>query len=120
MTHDAVATSPITARAIAHDPVLALVRSHLPPSSPPASEVDCRRVRDQALADIQRHPAALVDSVLQLAELCAALAEAAGDRLGRGPAELVETYRGLLRMVADERPTLQVVRSADRAGSQES
>jgi hypothetical protein len=68
-----------------------------------------RTGRDQALAEIQRHPAVLVDTALQLAELCAALAEAAGDRLGRGPAELVETYRGLLRMVADERPPLRMV-----------
>jgi hypothetical protein len=93
MTHDA------------HDPVLALVCSHLQP----AVGEGVRTGRDQALAEIQRHPAVLVDTALQLAELCAALAEAAGDRLGRGPAELVETYRGLLRMVADERPPLRMV-----------
>jgi hypothetical protein len=90
----------------AHDPVLALVRSHLQPA--PGDDAGLG-ARDQALAEIQRHPAVLVDTALQLAELCAALAEAAGDRLGRGPAELVDTYRGLLRMVADERPTLRMV-----------
>jgi hypothetical protein len=93
MTHDA------------HDPVLTLVRSHLEP----AVGDDARSGRDEALAEVQRHPAVLVDTVLQLAELCAALAEAAGDRLGRGPAELVETYRGLLRMVANDRPALRMV-----------
>ncbi len=84
-----------------HDPVLALVRSQL--DAVPAG------AGHDALADVQRHPAVLVDTVLQLAELCAALAEAAADRLGRPPAEVVETYRGLLRMVADERPPLRLL-----------
>ncbi|MEO7982108.1 MAG: hypothetical protein ABI807_14595 [Sporichthyaceae bacterium] len=89
----------------AHDPVLALVRSHL--DAAPAGAA--RQARDEALAEIQRHPAVLVDTALQLAELCAALAEAAGDRLGRAPVEVAETYRELLRMVADERPTLRLL-----------
>jgi hypothetical protein len=91
-----------------HDPVLALVRSHLDPG-PGADPGAARRARDEALAEIQRHPAVLVDTALQLAELCAALAEAVGDRLGRRPAELVETYRGLLRMVDDDRTPLRLV-----------
>ncbi len=95
MTHDA------------HDPVLALVRSHLDPAAHDAHVA--RGARDDALAEIQRHPAVLLDTALQLAELCAALAETAGDRLGRSPAELVETYRGLLRMVADDRPVLRLL-----------
>ncbi len=82
------------------DPVLALVRSHLGPDGD----------RTSVLAEIQRHPAVLLDSVLQLAELCAALAEVAGDRLGRPPGEVVETYRSLLRMVADDRPVLRLAR----------
>jgi hypothetical protein len=91
-----------------HDPVLALVRSHLEPAVGGA-ELHGRSARDQALAEIQRHPAVLVDTALQLAELCAALAEAVGDRLGRRPAELVDTYRGLLRMVDDDRPPLRLL-----------
>ncbi len=89
-----------------HDPVLDLVRGHLDDT---LADDGARAGREQALAEIQRHPAVLLDTALQLAELCAALADAAGDRLGRSPAELVETYRGLLRMVANDRPTLRMV-----------
>ena len=102
MTHH---TSDAPAGQLVHDPVLALVRSHL--ESPVAGPAGL--ARDEALAEIQRHPAVLVDTALQLAELCAVLAEAVGDRLGRGPVDLVETYRGLLRMVDDERPTLRLI-----------
>jgi hypothetical protein len=87
----------------ASDPVLALVRSHLEP--PGAGAIR----RDDALAEVQRHPAVLVDTLLQLAELCATLAEAAADSLGRPPSDVLETYRGLLRMVADDRPTLRLL-----------